>query len=135
MESILKDIPLKCVDLVFKFSLTNLLFGDYILTTNYDDLFCWKGQKKISITSEIQQFELVQSGFLLNYQLSHKNAKLSLNGLNKEIKSNSDPNGVLCLPQAKDYSVTIDSCHKYTESSNDIDSIEISNKVFQKNIE
>jgi hypothetical protein len=29
---------------VCKFKLTNLLFGKYFLTTNYDDLFCWKKQ-------------------------------------------------------------------------------------------
>lgn len=132
-----KDIPLKCEKSssgsACKFSLTNLLFGDYVLSTNYDDLFCWKGHKKISITSEIQQYELAQSGFLLNYQLTHKNAKLSLNGLIKDITTNTDLNGVFCLPQAKDYSLTIDSCHKYTESSSDIDTIQISEKVFQKN--
>ena len=29
---------------VCKFKLTNLLFGKYVLITNYDDLFCWKKQ-------------------------------------------------------------------------------------------
>ena len=30
---------------VCKFKLTNLLFGKYLLLTNYDDLFCWKKQE------------------------------------------------------------------------------------------
>ncbi len=42
-------------------------------------------------------------------------------------------NGLFCLPQAKDYSLTIESCHKYTDSSNDLDTVQISQKVFQKN--
>lgn len=132
-----KDIAVKCEvsgsELVCKFSLKNLLFGDYLISTNYDDLFCWKEQKTLSIDSENQAYTLTQLGFVFNYELSHKNALLKVNDLTREIKSRSDLKGYLCLPQAKDYQLVIESCHKYTEAAADYDKIQLSQSLFKRN--
>lgn len=125
---------MKCDDkLTCKFSLTNLLFGDYSVTTNYDDLFCWaQDQRKISINSENQLYQLKQSGFKLNYQLSHKNAVLKVDTQVKNIQSNADLSGVFCLPKAQDYQMIIESCHKYTDIDADVDHVTVGKAVFKK---
>lgn len=128
-----KEVPVKCeTDLTCKFVLDNLLFGDYAIATNYDDLFCWKGVKKIVIDSERKTFELKQSGFLFNYELSHKNAVLKLNGLERNINVDSDLKGVYCLPEAKEYQMTIESCHRYTDVDGDSDSVVIGQNVYRR---
>jgi hypothetical protein len=121
-----------------KFSLTNLLFGNYLLTTNYDDLFCWKKQNSININSENQNYLLEQSGYILNYELSHKNSLFKLNDgeqvlFSKNILNDNDLSGKLCLPDARDYKVLIESCHKYTNTESDVDIIPIESSLFVKN--
>lgn len=128
-----KNLPVKCEGLVCKFGLTNLLFGDYLITTNYDDLFCWKDQKTVSIDSENQAYQLNQSGFKLNYQLSHKNAVLKVDKQIINVKNSKDLKGLLCLPGAKDYNLIIESCYKYTEVAADTDTVKLSSVLFKKN--
>ena len=130
----LKDVTVKCdkTELTCKFSLTNLLFGEYSITTNYDDLFCWQDQRKISINSENQVYHLKQSGFKLNYQLSHRNAVLTIENHVRNIQTNSDLTGVFCLPNAQDYQLAVESCHRYTETDGEIDQLKVSQAVFQK---
>lgn len=131
-----KDVNVKCEKYgsgsVCKFSLTNLLFGDYLISTNYDDLFCWKNKKKLTIDSENQVFELNQSGFLLNYQFSHKNAVVKIDTIVKNIQTNNDLKGVFCLPKAIDYDLTIESCHRYTDNAGETDLIKLDQDFFKK---
>jgi len=129
-----KEIPAKCdQNLNCRFSLNNLLFGDYVISTNYDDLFCWKDQKKITIDSENKKITLSQAGFRLTYQLSHRNAVLKLGDLTTNVQTDSDRKGEWCLPAAKDYQLVIKSCHKYTEPASDVENVLVSQQLFKKN--
>lgn len=144
-----QDIPVKCAkqqtaNLVeCSFSLNNLLFGSYYLTTNYDDLFCWKKQNDqqkhltINVNSELQNVLIEQTGNKLNYKLSHKNALLKILDSNKNvlftknILSSNDLSGDLCLPNAVDYLASVESCHKFSGEENGL--IKISSGLFKKN--
>ena len=137
-----KDITAACEQHICHFSLTNLLFGNYYLTTNYDDLFCWKTNKPavlININSENQNVLLEQSGFLLNYQFSHPNTLFKIQENNevlveKNLKTTSDLSGFVCLPQATNYELLIESCHKYSTSAADFDIFPLSSSLFQKSL-
>lgn len=146
-----QDIPVKCSSkeafTECSFSLSNLLFGNYYLTTNYDDLFCWKKQNDqqkhltISVNSEIQNVLIEQTGYKLNIKLSHRNSLLKITDttknvlFTKNVLTQSDQIGDLCLPTASDYLAIIESCHKFTNSNSntDQDVIPISSSLFKKN--
>jgi hypothetical protein len=150
-----QDMSLKCANedaknkdsaVVCTFGLTNLLFGKYYLTTNYDDLFCWKklheessGDVLINVNSEIQNALIEQVGYKLNYELSHKNALLKVSEASKKDKvlfmknvlADAELSGGFCLPQVTVYSLAIDSCHKFTQNKNE-DLLSIEPSVFKK---
>jgi hypothetical protein len=134
-----KDGPIEC-----SFSLSKLLFGKYQLSTNYDNLFCWKQETRdsnkliINIDSETQTVRIEQVGFKINVQLSHANANIKIVEsakkdsilYSKNILSDSDLSGSICLTQITNYKLLIDSCHKFTQ--NEPDTFEISSKLFTK---
>jgi hypothetical protein len=115
-----------------KFKVINLLFGKYALSTNYDDLYCWKKAydikedfATISIQSETQQILIEQVGFKLNYELSHKNVHIKLendsNDKNKflfetDIATDPQRTGAVCVPRAVNLNLFIESCHQFTKS-------------------
>ncbi|CAF0810412.1 unnamed protein product [Brachionus calyciflorus] len=147
-----QNIPVKCsaqqkneniIHHTCSFNLNNLLFGNYEIKTNYDDLYCWKksnDQKSltISVNSELQKIKIEQSGYKLNYRLSHKNALFKLIDtnknilLNRNILSDSDRSGEICLPKIEDYSAVIDSCHRFSDAKSDQDLIQVKSDLFQK---
>ena len=126
---------------VCAFSLTNLLFGEYRLTTNYDDLFCWNSNGNtnyltLTVDSELQKVNIVQTGYKLNYKLSHRNAMLKLIDqsknvlLSKNVLNENDLSGQICLPRIADYTLQIDSCHMFSENNDNL--IKVSAGLFKK---
>ena len=117
--------PISCT-----FSLTNLLFGDYLLSTNYDDLFCWKENSKMSsilinVNAESQNVLIEHNGYAMNFQMSHKSALIKVLDLDervllsKNVQTEADLRQSFCLPEAKRYAIHIDSCYKYTDQEED----------------
>lgn len=142
-----KDGPIEC-----SFTQSNLLFGKYELTTNYDDVFCWKPQAAgaaatahktpivINIDSESQMVRVEQLGFRLNLKLSHGGVTLKLVDASRPehvlysrnilAESTAELSNLVCLPQIASYRLLIDSCHKFTP--NEPDSLDITPKLFSK---
>jgi hypothetical protein len=126
------------------FSITNLLFGEYVLTSNYDDLFCWNNVNaanvvSITVNSELQRVQIDQTGYRLNYRLSHRNAMLKLVDasknvlLSKNIINEQDLSGQVCLPRIADYSLQIDSCHLFSSESGSENLVKVSAGLFKRN--
>lgn len=134
-EGQIQSESIKC-----KLSLTNLLFGNYLIATNYDDLFCWLKKDSINVNSEHQMYLLEQSGYLLNYELSHKNTLIKIVENNdqvlfsKNVLNDNDLISKICLPAAKDYKLLVESRYKYTTSDSDIDTFHIESVMFKKNL-
>jgi len=119
-----------------QFTLSNMLFGKYQLFSNYDELYCWSANEPFSINSESENVQLKQSGFKLNYACSHKNVLVKLmkqdNVLfSKNMLNTADLKGSFCLPEATKYSLSIESCHKFTDSP-DSDFVQIDANVFKR---
>lgn len=121
------------------FSLTNLLFGDYKLITSMDDLFCWSQNNGIiSVNSEKQQVEIQQSGYKLNYKLSHNQVNLKLQDktgkttlMSKNVVSDSEMSGQVCVPQIDEYQIQIESCHLFGSGEENV--VKIGRDVFKRN--
>ena len=147
-----QNIPIKCSKdkkdkpLVAQcsFVLDNLLFGHYQLSTNYDDLYCWKmldnhQTLSINVNSDLQKISIQQQGFKLRYKLSHKNSVLSLVDKEKNILysrniiKTSDLSDEICLPKKADYTIRIDSSHRFTDTKSDQDTIDLKSDIFTKN--
>jgi hypothetical protein len=127
------------------FSATNLLFGDYSLTSNYDDLYCWSaasgsgGSVIVTVNSELQNVKIDQTGYRLNYKLSHRNAMLKLVDaaknviLAKNIINEQDLTGQVCLPRIAEHTLQIDSCHVFTaDASDNSNLVKVSAALLQK---
>jgi hypothetical protein len=159
-----KELLVKCQtikkeeksEILCLFSLTNLLFGNYILTTNYDDVYCWKKFDEslkdnqaivININSQLKNIVLEQVGYKLNYELTHKNAVVKIveagneNAIlySRNIQNNNDLVGNLCVPELKNYELIIDSCHSYRldsphlKESSKVNLITINQDMFKRN--
>ncbi|RNA38965.1 nodal modulator 1-like [Brachionus plicatilis] len=146
-----QNVPIKCSKdqkekyFVTKcsFVLNNLLFGKYQLNTNYDDLYCWKTPNNqqsltVNVNSENQKILIQQQGFKLRYKLSHKNSVLSLiDGeknilFSRNIIKNGDLSDEICLPKKADYTIQIDSSHRFTDTKSDRDTINLKSDIFHK---
>lgn len=149
-----KEIPVRCVQvkdgpIECSFSQSNLLFGKYEMTTNYDDVYCWKPQSNepkgsrssstiiINIDSETQMVRVEQLGFKLNVKLSHGNVNLKLvetknsNVLfSRNILASDELSSTICLPQIADYRLLIESCHRFT--ANEPDAVDIVPKMLTR---
>ena len=140
-----KDLQVKCQEdqqkkYICSFNLNNLFFGSYQLTTNYDDLFCFNGNNLININSANQNIVVEQTGFKINYALSHKNAMIKVNEADqnvalysKNVLNDKDRQGEFCLPKIGKYVLNIDSCHKFTDNKQDQDLVIIDLNIFKKN--
>ncbi len=119
-----------------QFTLSNMLFGKYQLSSNYDELYCWSSNEPFSINSESENVQLKQTGFKLNYACSHKNVLIKLVKQNnvlfsKNMLNAADLKGSFCVPDATKYSLNIESCHKFTDSL-ESDVIQIDPSVFKR---
>lgn len=142
----MKDGPIEC-----SFAQSNLLFGKYELTTNYDDVFCWKpqsarpgdmstqGKLTINIDSESQMVRIEQVGYKLTVRVSHGGAHLKLIKAKQPdtvlfsrnvLTDSTELTSTLCLPQRDHYRLLIDSCHKFTRS--EPDAVEIKPDMLQR---
>lgn len=150
MQAWSKELQVKCLQsaevaslVECPFSLSNLLFGKYELTTNYDDILCWKDQSAdnkliINIDSELQKVTIEQVGYKLNYKFSHANVNFKIVEaakrdnvlLSKSLLTANDLTNSICLSK-NNYVMFIDSCHKFT-ATHEPDTIEINSNVFKK---
>lgn len=96
--------------------------------------------KIINVNSETQKALIEQEGYKLNYELSHKNVQFKITEpttksvvLSKNILNESELKGSICLPQAVNYNLLIESCHKFTQETTDSDLIPLESSLFTKN--
>ena len=116
-----------------------MLFGKYVLTSNYDDLFCWKRPNSINVDSETQSVLLEQAGYKLKYELSHKNVALRVVEMEgtksvlfaRNVLGETDMKSEFCVPRAASYGLFLESCHKFTEGERE-DFVSINAEIFKK---
>ena len=80
-----------------------------------------------------------QVGYKLNYELSHKNVILKITEasntnsilFSKNVLQDAEQKAAICLPQAVNYNLVIESCHKFTQNPEQ-DVVLVESSLFRK---
>ena len=127
-----------------EFNIKNVLFGQYYLVSNYDNVYCWNLNEKVdsqiilNINKEKEFFHLKQIAYKLAYKFHDFNVNFKVLNEDNELitqkitSSQAGLSGLFCINQIdKNIFIEFDSCHLLKPILNNENIIELSLNKFQ----